>query len=209
MPLFYLNRLMPMAVPPAGPIAKKAAQGGMRAAVQVGTDGAAAAPTGGPVPAVVGGIPQFPRAAGGHIAPPACVNGTYRVGRKIGSGSFGCLYEGLDPRGREVAIKLEPANTKHPQLLYEARIVKMLQGGGEAYASLGFWLLCAFTPAPLKGTFFLLRSIPHPLVVNCIIAPFCASHAPLQAFKFFTRGISLLTAVSLTKGFFSDFQSTV
>ncbi|KAL8452682.1 hypothetical protein Emed_001246 [Eimeria media] len=78
---------------------------------------------------VAGGVTSFARPATGQFGPPACINGTYRVGRKIGSGSFGCLYEGVDPQGREVAIKLEPANTKHPQLLYEARIVKLLQGG--------------------------------------------------------------------------------
>ncbi|OEH75049.1 casein kinase [Cyclospora cayetanensis] len=58
-----------------------------------------------------------------------CCSVALGLGRKIGSGSFGCLYEGVDQRGREVAIKLEPANTKHPQLLYEARIIKFLQGG--------------------------------------------------------------------------------
>ncbi|PFH38206.1 casein kinase I [Besnoitia besnoiti] len=67
--------------------------------------------------------PQLP-------APPTVVNKVYRVGRKIGSGSFGCLYDGVDVRdGREVAIKLELASTKHPQLIYEAKIIRLLQGG--------------------------------------------------------------------------------
>ncbi|PHJ18680.1 casein kinase i [Cystoisospora suis] len=62
--------------------------------------------------------------------PPTMINKTYRVGRKIGSGSFGCLYDGVDIRdGREVAIKLELATTKHPQLIYEAKIIRLLQGG--------------------------------------------------------------------------------
>ena len=52
----------------------------------------------------------------------------YRLGRKIGSGSFGDIYVGVDVlSGGEVAIKLESAHTKHPQLLYEAKIYKLLQ----------------------------------------------------------------------------------
>ena len=33
--------------------------------------------------------------------------------------------------GEEVAIKLESVQTEHPQLLYEAKLYKLLQGGGE------------------------------------------------------------------------------
>ena len=52
----------------------------------------------------------------------------YRLGRKIGSGSFGDIYVGCNvTTGNEVAIKLENAQTKHPQLLYEAKIYKLLQ----------------------------------------------------------------------------------
>jgi predicted Ser/Thr protein kinase len=53
----------------------------------------------------------------------------YRLGRKIGSGSFGEIYLGTNVgNGTEVAIKLENAETKHPQLIYESKIFKMLQG---------------------------------------------------------------------------------
>ena len=53
----------------------------------------------------------------------------FRLGRKIGSGSFGDIYVGSDiTTDKEVAIKLESKNTKHPQLLYEAKIYKLLQG---------------------------------------------------------------------------------
>lgn len=54
----------------------------------------------------------------------------YRIGRKIGSGSFGDIYHGTSlTDGEEVAIKLEPLNTKHPQLDYESRVYKYLSGG--------------------------------------------------------------------------------
>lgn len=118
-----------MAAPAAVITTNRAGAAGMRGTAPLAGGAAAGAAAGGGAAAVAAGIPSFARGTGGHLVPPTCVNGTYRVGRKIGSGSFGCLYEGVDPRGREVAIKLEPANTKHPQLLYEARIVKLLQGG--------------------------------------------------------------------------------
>ncbi|XP_075025281.1 casein kinase I isoform X9 [Calonectris borealis] len=81
------------------------------------------------------------------------VGNRYRLGRKIGSGSFGDIYLGkitvsqeLKPfveahlvclplsgtdiaAGEEVAIKLECVKTKHPQLHIESKIYKMMQGG--------------------------------------------------------------------------------
>ena len=54
----------------------------------------------------------------------------YRLGRKIGSGSFGDIYLGTNvTTGEEVAIKLESVKTKHPQLIYESKIYKLLAGG--------------------------------------------------------------------------------
>ncbi len=56
----------------------------------------------------------------------------YRLGRKIGSGSFGDIYLGTNmTTGEEVAIKLESIKTRHPQLLYESKIYRILQGGCE------------------------------------------------------------------------------
>ncbi|KAK2528310.1 hypothetical protein Q9233_007281 [Columba guinea] len=60
------------------------------------------------------------------------VGNRYRLGRKIGSGSFGDIYLGTDiAAGEEVAIKLECVKTKHPQLHIESKIYKMMQGGGK------------------------------------------------------------------------------
>lgn len=58
------------------------------------------------------------------------VGGKFRLGRKIGSGSFGEIYLGTNIQtNEEVAIKLENAKTKHPQLLYESKLYRILQGG--------------------------------------------------------------------------------
>ncbi|XP_040577550.1 casein kinase I [Lepeophtheirus salmonis] len=58
------------------------------------------------------------------------VGNRYRLGRKIGSGSFGDIYLGTDiSTFEEVAIKLECIKTKHPQLHLESRFYRLLQGG--------------------------------------------------------------------------------
>ncbi|KAL8458597.1 hypothetical protein ACS0TY_036204 [Phlomoides rotata] len=58
------------------------------------------------------------------------VGNKFRLGRKIGSGSFGEIYLGTNIQtNEEVAIKLENIKTKHPQLLYESKLYKLLQGG--------------------------------------------------------------------------------
>ncbi|XP_015367761.1 PREDICTED: casein kinase I isoform alpha-like [Diuraphis noxia] len=56
--------------------------------------------------------------------------GKYRVVRRLGSGSFGEIFLGLNViNGEEVAIKFESAKARHPQLQYESRLYKVLQGG--------------------------------------------------------------------------------
>uniref|UniRef100_A0A6M2EFU6 non-specific serine/threonine protein kinase n=1 Tax=Populus davidiana TaxID=266767 RepID=A0A6M2EFU6_9ROSI len=58
------------------------------------------------------------------------VGNKFRLGRKIGSGSFGEIYLGTNIQtNEEVAIKLENIKTKHPQLLYESKLYRILQGG--------------------------------------------------------------------------------
>jgi serine/threonine protein kinase len=54
----------------------------------------------------------------------------YRLGRKIGSGSFGDIFLGVDiTTAEEVAVKLEPLKTKHAQLFYESKLYRIFQGG--------------------------------------------------------------------------------
>lgn len=56
------------------------------------------------------------------------VGNKYRLGRKIGSGSFGDIYLGTNiSTGTEVAIKLECVRTRHPQLHIESKIYKIMQ----------------------------------------------------------------------------------
>lgn len=58
------------------------------------------------------------------------IGGKFKMGRKIGSGSFGELYLGVNIQtGEEVAIKMESVKTKHPQLHYESKLYMLLQGG--------------------------------------------------------------------------------
>jgi len=58
------------------------------------------------------------------------VGGKYRLGRKIGSGSFGDIYLGINvTNNEEVAVKLESTRSKHPQLFYEAKLYKIIAGG--------------------------------------------------------------------------------
>jgi hypothetical protein len=80
---------------------------------------------------------QAPARQTPHSKPPPLkmelrVGKKYRLGRKIGSGSFGDIYLGTNmTTGEEVAIKLESVKTKHPQLLYESKIYRILHGGCE------------------------------------------------------------------------------
>ncbi|CAM0942885.1 unnamed protein product [Alopecurus aequalis] len=58
------------------------------------------------------------------------VGGKFKLGKKIGSGSFGELFLAVNVQtGEEVAVKLENVKTKHPQLHYESKLYMLLQGG--------------------------------------------------------------------------------
>ncbi|KAG6723302.1 hypothetical protein I3842_03G201600 [Carya illinoinensis] len=58
------------------------------------------------------------------------VGNRFQLRQKIGSGSFGEIYLGTNIQTDEdVAIKLENVKTKHPQLLYESKLYRILQGG--------------------------------------------------------------------------------
>ena len=64
------------------------------------------------------------------------IAGRYRLGRKIGGGSFGDIYIATDiSSGDEVAVKLEHTKTKHPQLHVECKFYKVCLPGSLSRAS--------------------------------------------------------------------------
>uniref|UniRef100_A0A3Q3VR18 non-specific serine/threonine protein kinase n=1 Tax=Mola mola TaxID=94237 RepID=A0A3Q3VR18_MOLML len=79
------------------------------------------------------------------------VGNKYRLGRKIGSGSFGDIYLGANiATGEEVAIKLECVKTKHPQLHIESKFYKMMQGGGKVWQDFLNYVPANFTDSNIK-----------------------------------------------------------
>lgn len=59
------------------------------------------------------------------------LGGKYTIGKKLGAGAFGEVFVAKDnSTGEEVAVKVEDNRTKHPQLLHEAKLIKMLKGKG-------------------------------------------------------------------------------
>lgn len=54
------------------------------------------------------------------------IAGRFKLGRKLGSGSFGEIYLATDLTNNEdVAVKLEHRKTKHPQLHIECKFYKV------------------------------------------------------------------------------------
>lgn len=61
------------------------------------------------------------------------VGGRWRLKSKIGSGSFGDIYLGVNVvTNEEVAVKLENVNSRHPQLQHEYRLYRTLHSKGNA-----------------------------------------------------------------------------
>lgn len=58
------------------------------------------------------------------------IGNKYRLGKKLGEGSFGDVFLGINIISEEQsAIKLENRSSKCPQLHIEAKFLKILQGG--------------------------------------------------------------------------------
>ncbi|KAL7065722.1 protein kinase domain-containing protein [Cryptosporidium serpentis] len=55
---------------------------------------------------------------------------TWKIERLIGGGSFGDIYLAVNiETNEEVAIKAESTFSRHPQLIYETKVIRLLQGG--------------------------------------------------------------------------------
>lgn len=68
------------------------------------------------------------------------VGTNYRLGLRIGSGSFGEIYGGIHLKTQEeVAIKLEQIRTRCPQLQHERKVYRDLQNIGKLVL---LFLLC-------------------------------------------------------------------
>ena len=92
-----------------------------------GDQAAGPAPAGAPA-AVAGGAGDEPSLA--HPLMGFRIGGVYILSKRIGSGSFGEIWVARDSRtGLEHAIKIENGRTRHPQLVYEAKLYRVLQGG--------------------------------------------------------------------------------
>lgn len=55
------------------------------------------------------------------------VGKNFKVIRKIDEGAFGEIYQAINTKTNlEVAVKVEPVNTEHPQLIYECKLYNYL-----------------------------------------------------------------------------------
>ncbi|KAK2953137.1 putative Casein kinase I [Blattamonas nauphoetae] len=69
------------------------------------------------------------RAAKPRTTVPTMVGGKYKLEKKIGAGSFGAIYKGSMAGSNEIfAVKLEPLNARMPQLQYEYKLYRHLNG---------------------------------------------------------------------------------
>ncbi|XP_016383166.1 casein kinase I-like [Sinocyclocheilus rhinocerous] len=129
------------------------------------------------------------------------VGNRYRLGRKIGSGSFGDIYLGTDISvGEEVAIKLECVKTKHPQLHIESKIYKMMQGGGTCFHTLSAAPRGLHPASPLTQTYESHVHTSHCCHIHKSLSPsvsVCQTFKVEDLFNFCSRKFSLKTVLLL------------
>ena len=88
--------------------------------------------------------PEVSTAVGTSEGVQQIIGNVFVMGKKLGSGSFGEIYWCYhNVTHEEYAVKIEPSDCKHPQLMYEAKLLKHLQGGPGISQVAGMMLILA------------------------------------------------------------------
>ena len=67
---------------------------------------------------------------GNETMPTSVGEGKYELSARLGSGAFGEVFLAYEQSTKkEVAVKVEQAKAKHPQVLHEAKLYKLLEDG--------------------------------------------------------------------------------
>lgn len=143
------------------------------------------------------------------------VGNKYRIGRKIGAGSFGDIYLGnlvhlkiclllitlhLGKNiitGEEVAIKLESVKAKHPQLEYEAKVYKALSGGVGVPFVRWFGSECDYLAMVIDLLGRKLSFISYTILYVCLCVFILKTASLEDLFNFCNRKFSLKTVLLL------------
>jgi serine/threonine protein kinase len=115
----------------------------------------------------------------------------YRVGKKIGEGSFGVIFEGTNLLNQQqVAIKFEPRKSDAPQLRDEYRTYKILVGCRKCFLPLSCLL---FVPRGSRCRFALCVTLCTCLHVACNEALACYTLSTWQSSSLLLPAASLLS----------------
>lgn len=107
----------------------------------------------------------------------------YRVGKRIGEGSFGIIYEGTNLlNNQQVAIKFEPRKSDAPQLRDEYRAYKILAG----------------TPGIPTAYYFGQEGLHNILVID-LLGPSLEDMFDMCGRKFSIKTVSMLAKFMLTR----------